>query len=687
VSGNNIRWLGAVRRTLLFSGLWAAANASAVPAADEEDLAELTELSIEQLMDLRIDDVYSASMYQQKVTRAPSSVTIVTAEKIAKFGYRTLADILRSVGGYHVSNDRNYSYLGTRGLLRPGDYNSRTLVLINGHRMNDAVYDSGYVAREAMVDVDLIERVEIIRGPSSSIYGSSAFFGVVNVITRRGGALNGTEASLEAGSFRTHQEALRYGKVFDNGVDLTLSASSYVSAGQDRLYYPEFDQRISDDPRAANDGIAVDSDDERVQNFYASAHAGNWTFSGFASSRDKLVPTASFDTTFNAGSEKTEDRRIALDLRYERALTPDIELLARAFYDHLIYHGDYPFDFAVAGAPANIVFGKDVAHGEWAGTEIQLTQKFLDRHTLLVGAVYRNNIAQDQRFHYADGSGLSELDEQHSSETLGLYAQAEFALSEQWLLNAGVRYDDYMGSFGSTVNPRLGLIFNPWSTTTFKLLYGEAFRAPNAYERFYSAVQPSHEPLKPETIDTYELVAEHYFGHRHRLQLSTYRYHADDLITQSVDANGEVYFDNRDRARAQGIELEAEGKYANGVELRASYALQKTEDAQTGQELSSSPGHLAKFNLALPVRGEELFAALELQYQGSVGTITSARADGFLIGNLNIVSRDALPGLELSAGIYNLFDKSYGYPGAEDHLQDVIKQDGRSFRIKATYRF
>ena len=169
------------------------ARACSVGAADARpSVTNLADLSIEQLMEIPVETVYGASKYEQKVTQAPSSITIVTADEIKKFGYRTLADVLRGVRGLYVSDDRNYSYLGLRGFLRPGDYNTRILMMIDGHRMNDNVYDGAYFSREAMLDVDLIDRVEVIRGPSSSIYGSSAFFGIVNVITKRGGEMSRT---------------------------------------------------------------------------------------------------------------------------------------------------------------------------------------------------------------------------------------------------------------------------------------------------------------------------------------------------------------------------------------------------------------------------------------------------------------------------------------------------------------
>jgi iron complex outermembrane receptor protein len=140
----------------------------------------------ESLLFQEIPSVYSASKYEQKVTEAPSSVTIVTSEDIRKYGHRTLADVLRSVKSFYVTSDRNYSYVGGRGFGRPGDYNSRILLLIDGHRTNENIYDQAMVGTEGLIDIDLVDRIEIVRGPGSSLYGSNAFFAVINIITKAG---------------------------------------------------------------------------------------------------------------------------------------------------------------------------------------------------------------------------------------------------------------------------------------------------------------------------------------------------------------------------------------------------------------------------------------------------------------------------------------------------------------------
>jgi len=146
---------------------------------------DLSQLGLEDLVKHQVDAVYGASKFLQKVADAPASITIITGEQIQKYGYRTLADALRSVGGFYVIYDRNYSYVGVRGFSRPGDYNTRILFLLDGHRVNDNIFDGAYVATEFPVDLDLIDRIEIIRGPNSSVCGTGAFSASKTVFVRR----------------------------------------------------------------------------------------------------------------------------------------------------------------------------------------------------------------------------------------------------------------------------------------------------------------------------------------------------------------------------------------------------------------------------------------------------------------------------------------------------------------------
>jgi len=239
---------------------WAADNQTAATKP-----VEPTEISLEELIKMEVPVVEAASKYRQKTTEAPSSVTIITSDEVKKYGHRTLADILQTVPGMYVTYDRNYSFLGVRGFNLGGD-NNRILLLVDGHRLNTSLSDSAFIGTEFIVDVDLIERVEIIRGPGSSLYGNNAFFGVINVITRKGRDMSshGVEVSGEAGSFDTYKGRATFGKQFKNGLEMLLSGSIFDSHGQERLFYKEFNTPEN------NNGIAQNADDDAFKSVFGS---------------------------------------------------------------------------------------------------------------------------------------------------------------------------------------------------------------------------------------------------------------------------------------------------------------------------------------------------------------------------------------------------------------------------------
>jgi len=183
------------RGFLAVTVLMATVSAGRISAAlAQQPGTDLTDMSLEDLMKIKVESVYSVSKYTQPVTQAPSSVTIVTSDEIRKYGYRTLADILASVSGLYITYDRNYTYLGMRGFGRTGGYNARVLLLVDGHRINDIIYEQALIGTEFPVDIDLIDRVEISRGPSWSLYGSNAVLGVINVITKKAKMINGLQS-------------------------------------------------------------------------------------------------------------------------------------------------------------------------------------------------------------------------------------------------------------------------------------------------------------------------------------------------------------------------------------------------------------------------------------------------------------------------------------------------------------
>jgi len=650
--------------------------------ATSQAATDLSRLSLEELMNLKVDTVYGASKFQQKVTEAPSSVTIITADEIQKYGYRTLSDVLQSVPGYYVTNDRNYSYLGVDGISRPTDYNTHLLILIDGHRMNDNIFNGAYVGTESIIDVDLVQRVEIIRGPGSSLYGANAFLGVINIITKQGGDFKGVEVSADAGSLQTYRGRTTYGQKFAGGAELLLSETFYDSKGNRQLFFPEFNSP------ATNNGIAQDADGDQFHSTFLSASYGDFTLRAGYVSREKHIPTGSFGTVFDDPRPETTDARAYSDLQYHHAFGDAWEVNARGFYDWYKYDGVFIYDHSGAGVPPYTV-NHDFTRGDWWGFDISASKQVAERHHVTLGTEESFNTKQVLG-NYDQTPYVLYLSSHHSSSQASVYLQDEFAIRKNLRLTAGARYDRY-STFGGTVNPRLGLIFSPEETTDIKILYGQAFRAPDDFELHYAAPLLSFEAspnLHLETIKTTEVVFEKYFWEHASLSASGFYNRIDHLISQDTDpANGLIHFVNLNGVRGKGLEFQFSVKHPNGWEGRLSYTLQESHNSMDSESLSNSPRHLAKVNLIAPLLPKKLFASFEGQEISRRLTVLDTMVGGSFVANATLYSKDLLGKLRVSASLYNLFNKRYAEPVGQEIQGASVVQDGRTFRVKLTYRF
>ncbi|WP_082565523.1 TonB-dependent siderophore receptor [Duganella sp. Root1480D1] len=637
--------------------LLAAANACAQDA-------DLTTLPLEQLMSM---EVYSASRFNQKATQAPSNVTVLTSADIRAYGWRTLADALRSIRGLYTSNDRSYSYLGARGFLRSGDLNTRFLLQIDGTRINDPVFDQAQLGGEFPLDLDLVDRIEFVPGPGSSIYGANAFFGVINVITRRASDLEGTRGTLEAGQAGTRNGSTTYGWR-DGDAELLLSASRTLSDGRD-LYFPEFQD------------TAQGLDWERITRLYARGQIGAWSLTLLDGARTKGMATASYGQPFNVPGGQTLDRLRLAEVGYRNQLLPmHGELTGR------LYHGDYHYEGLFVN---NEPFGSinlDQTRARWWGADVSLFLQLTPAHKLVVGAEYQYNSKLTLQ-NYDIEPRVVYLDDVAYGKRLGVYAQDEITLSEGLLLNAGLRYDRE-SSTGGVFSPRLALIAEVARETTLKAIYGSAFRAPNNYELFYGidgqGGQLANPDLGREKIRSRELSLVRQLGPNARFTLTGYANEASGLITEVDDEElGLPIFRNVGRNRARGLEMEYERSWNNGAKLRASLARQWVTSA-AGEV--NSPRWLAKLNAAGHLFGV-WHAGVEGQYVSARSLIGGGEAGGFVLANLNLFSVGLTRHLDASLGVQNIFDRHYADPVSLGYLQRSIEQDGRRvyFRLKAAY--
>ena len=657
-----------MRRTLFHIAAVAVVIAINAPAGAQS----LTELSLEKLMRLDAGRVFGASERSQPVTEAPTSVSFITAEDIARYGYRTLADILHGVRGMYVSDDRNFSNLGARGFGKPGDYNSRILLLVNGHRVNDNIYGQAEIGAEFGLDPATFERVEIIRGPASSVYGDSAFFAVVNVITKTGASVDGSQITYEAGSLGTQLVRGMVGRRLANGVDFALSSTVEGSTGNKQLYFPEFDTPET------NNGIAEGLDGQNFNQHYGRVVFGNVTVTGAYGRRRKDVPTAYLGTLFNEQIERlhTIDRHSLFDVEYARSVGGS-RVVLRGAYDRFTSDGYYPFD---ASPFARVVRGYYDLAGSWVTVGGRVTHP-LPWQTLLVGAEYIDNVQQKYATGYVeDEAPQASIDK--TSSRRAVYVQDEVKLGRHIILNAGLRYDGYERF--NRVTPRTALIVMPTTNQSIKYLYGRAFRAPNIYETIEIYFGAGVTGLRPETIDTHEFVWERYTSDWLRTSVSSYWYKANQLITltQSNDPSAflGVTYINQGEVRAKGLELEAQMRLVGDADAHLSYALQEARDQATGDILVNSPRQMLKGRVSAPLFGTGSSVALELLGIGSRQTLAGNTLAATGTANVT-VTKSLGQNFELIGTVRNLFDADYAVPASDSYLQDSIPQNGRTFRV------
>lgn len=663
----------------LLTLLFPVAQAAALPGS------ELSDLPLEQLLDMQIS---TASKFAQPLSEAPSSVSIISAADIRHYGWRTLAELLSSLRGLYSTNDRNYSYLGARGFLRPGDYNTRFLLLIDGTRANSAEYDQALLGQDFMLDLDLVERVEYVPGPGSSVYGSNAFFGVVNVITRHGRDQPGTTASVSLGSAgeRTARASIGW-RGADTANSFLISASAYQRDGDD-LYFPEF-------AATPSGGVAHGLDYETADSVFFKGDAGALNFSAAHVRRKKGIPTASFSQIFDDPRAQTLDSQSIAALSYRAVLPAQSSLHTRLFWGRHDYSGNYAY-----ANPDKLNY--DASSATWWGGEISLVSTYFKHHKLLAGIEYQRDarLRQYSRDDYPPGStalptvdalhvqSIVLLDDERQATRTGLYLQDEYAISDDVLLNAGLRYDN--NSLSSTaLSPRLAVIARLGPDSTVKLIAGSAFRSPNAYELYYSIPgvggQKINPQLKPEHIRTRELSWEKQLSAQSKLIVLIYQNSVSDLISSSLDPyDGLLGFKNLDRARARGFEAGYERVWKDGAHLRSSYSWQLANDDSSGAILVNAPRQLAKLNLGVPLA--QAYLGLEAQYVARRATLQS-ELGGYTLVNANLWSAQWFRQAGLSLGIYNLFNHRYAIPGGPEHLQDGLQQDGRSYRVKLTFSF
>jgi iron complex outermembrane receptor protein len=621
-------------------------------------------------MKAKVLKVYGASRYEQSALEAPANVTVITANDIRRYGYRTLSDALRGTAGLYVTDDRNYQYLGYRGFSLPGDYNTRVLVMIDGIRLNDPVYHQAPIGTDFPLDLSLIERIEVIRGPSQAIYGNNAFMLVLNVISKAPSSIGPAEADLYTDSRGLTRGTISTGQSINRlESDLLLSGTIFKTPGSD-LYFSAYD-----DP-ATNNGMTNDTDYASGGSAFFKLIHEKSTLTGAYNRSRKGSPTAAWGATFNDTSTHTIDERFVVDLSYHALDRQTVDLKLRSY----LYAYNYDGEYAYIPDPLYVDSGQSLTIGVEAVGNVRIS----DRNILVAGIDGRFDALVEQES--SDG-----FHDRRQLDNFGLFIQNEYRPLDLLHLVAGLRYD-YFSTDMQALNPKAAVILLPREDLAIKYLFGRSFRAPNAYELYNAQDGYRANPgLTEETLTSHELIADFQLDNHLRFTLTGFQYEYNDIITQYVTSDGLFGFANDEYFRTRGIESELSmpwGEWSGAIGHTYQHTL--CTCVPENDIVTNSPTNLLKLRLSRELMGPKLLLSGELLYTSRLLTLepTISERESTLV-NLTLLRRDLLlKDLDASLSIYNLFDRSYAQPGANEHLPvALIPQDGITVGLKLSYRY
>jgi iron complex outermembrane receptor protein len=629
---------------------------AAVARADDE---KTSKLPLDQLLDTPIS---TGAKYDQQLSSVAASVTVITAEEIERYGWTSLADVLQASRGFYLTNDRTSIYAGLRGIGRPSDYNSRLLILIDGQPVNGAIFGSAAVGSDLAIDLGMVEKIEIVRGPGSALYGTYAMLAVINIFTKNADAIDGVAISALSGSNGKQGAAFRAGKVLTNGLRITTSASWQETDGAN-LFFPEYDAPEN------NHGVAEKRDYEDLHGFRLTLEKGGFKLSASTRTNIQGVPTASFGTVFNAATSTSFTRNLVV-AEYQHRLGRNATMELRSYWDRGHGSGSYSYD----------VVGLESSISSTIGGEARVHWDLSPNQRLTAGTEYANS----RKIEYQYAAGDFNVDLRRPYDVTSYYLEYEGHPSPRVGFVAGIRRDDFSAT-GDSTNPRAAILFTPNRSTTIKLLYGSAFRSPNVYEAFYEdSLTPwkAHPDLKPESIRTTELVWEQRLSPETMLVGSAFHITADDLIDEQLEPVEQIYwYDNIGSMTSNGVELGLQMRRQNGLWARLSGSAQRvaTEDGPP----SNSPRFLLKGGLSTSPWAP-FHAGIEGIFEASRRTRDGDKTEPFLLLN-GTISRQLAERFRLSLSVRNLLDTRYSTPVGPELLPQAIRQDGRTFQLKMIY--
>lgn len=706
-----------MKKTLMTGAAWVMASLqgnTSLAAGDTLGATELLGMSLEELGQVQIS---TPSGTPAPIEKAAAVATVITADDIKAMGTNDLMVVLESVPGLHIgrSEQGELRKAVIRGIT--SSFNPQTLVLVNGIPLT-----SNFTGNRSNVIGSLplraVERIEVIRGPGSALYGADAYAGVINVITRGAEPQKGSNATVStagvaAGSFDTRGGWLN-----------TTSSLNGIRTGVFLEYQTTDGHRepISHDAQTNMDALFNTSaslapgptNNMRDEGLFRMEMQGeHWRFRSGYQQQSNIGTGAGINLALDPKGRMGGYRFNADHSYFFNGLIEGLDIESRLSFLKTVQRMEESLWLfppgAFGGAFPDGFSGNPGYKEDQARYDVSAIYQGVEHHWLRMGAgLYWGDMyetTETTNFVILDNGqiaprpGLANISDTPATylpeqQRTSYYAllQDEWSFAPRWQLTAGVRMDDY-SDFGSTTNPRLALIWDTTPTLTTKLLYGRAFRAPSFAEMYTrSPVYVGNPDLKPETIDTWEIAVAMKPTARLNYGVNLFRYKIDDFITAVAQPGIIGLFSNVGQRTGTGGEVEFTWLPADTLKLLGNYSYTHALDDATGEQVGEFPAHQVYARL------EWLFLpdwklSPQLNYVGEQQRIAlDARAPVDAYTTVDITLRQVLDrgGFEWSLSVLNLFDETvrepspYGNPVA---IPDDLPMPGRALTAEIAFTF
>jgi iron complex outermembrane receptor protein len=630
-----------------------------LPPAGDEPSSSATVLAASSAEE---DVVVGAAKREQSLGNVASAVTVISADRLRRFGYRTVGEAVAAVaGGYLVDTRISYS-IGIRGLQIPGDFNTRILVLVDGASINEAWGAYAGIGFDAIVGIDEIARIEVIRGPVSSVYGTNAFFGIINIVTR--GAAESPRAWARAAGYSVNGIVTSAGFAA-GGVDRQLRGAAY------------FVNRFGETGLALPGMLETQDDGDHARTFNASlvaAYGGS-----FAQVRGirylRQSPFAPYDALPAGVPYQQTDTQILVEGGHARELSKRLSVAARAYANLYEYADSAPpadpaLDFPLDSIGTAQVFGAEL-RGRY-----ELVREILGV-TAGTEASYDRTRSEASKPRAPDPQLVSAP---KNFNIVGVYAELD-GQPASWLgFTGGLRFDHH-ALLDDKLSPRAALFLAKPEQYGAKLLYAQGFRNPSAFEAFFADNSDFKLPvgLRAETIRSFEAVLWAKPRPGLSLRLSGFDWDAADIIEArpAPDDATILQFQNVTRYVSRGLEAEASyrdrrGWYAFGGAALARVGTEDAAGALVFGEVTNAPAITASAGISTP----KLFGVAHLSTEAVLIGPRPTRPDAAgnpsprspaWVGWSVVAYAPKLGGFDVTVGVRNLLGRRDAVPAPGDY--------------------